>query len=275
MRRQILLSRLILLLLSCIYLFGCKKDNATADPRTDLQPAITPIGTPVGSPVSKSIGNAGGSLISPDGRFKITIPSGALNSNTNITIQPVTNEAPGGIGLAYDLLPNGTTFSKPITLTFNYTNAEVPDNIPYFLFIAYQDSARAWKADARQRDFDTVAKTVSLDVDHFTIFTFVDMMPIQAGTTMFILRESEKTDVWVIESVLDNKGRISETRFVPEEFIQGWKVNISPNGNSFEGTITGSRKNPVTYTAPSSIDYKRTVRVSVDLKVTETIYDKG
>jgi hypothetical protein len=117
-------------------------------------------------------------------------PDGALSTNTQITIQPVTNTCPGGIGPSYDLLPNGTKFSKPVTVLYHYTNEDLPDNLAYFLFIAYQDSTGAWQGDEEQRDFDTVARTVSLDVNHFTIFSLApeiqviaDRTSLQAGQT--------------------------------------------------------------------------------------------
>ena len=81
---------------------GCKKLNSLTNVNNILQslgdsiPAATSdIGTPTGTAVSKSIGPSGGSLLSADGRIELIIPSGALSANTNIVIQPVTNNCPG------------------------------------------------------------------------------------------------------------------------------------------------------------------------------------
>ena len=54
---------------------------------------------PNGIPVSKTIGSGGGT-VSIDGAVEIEIPAGALSADTEITIQPVTNNAPNGNGNA-------------------------------------------------------------------------------------------------------------------------------------------------------------------------------
>src|ERR1700759_5181798 len=68
----------------------------------DTSAAITAIGTPIGSPVTKTIGASGGTIISADGRAELNIPAGALSSDLAISIQPITNECPNGVGVAYD-----------------------------------------------------------------------------------------------------------------------------------------------------------------------------
>ena len=213
MRVYFRFTRLCLLPLILILLYSCKKTSSPDNNHpNDPPPAITPVGTPVGNPVSKIIGAAGGTLVSPDGRLELNIPSGALSSNTDISIQPVTNEAPGGIGLAYDLLPNGTKFSKLATFTFHYTKEELNDNFPYLLFIAYQDSSNGWRADQIQRDFDTVAKTVSLEISHFTIWAFGDRINMTA--TPLILEKNETSNVSITERFLNEYPQLG-ARFVP------------------------------------------------------------
>src|SRR5438045_1326293 len=72
--------------------------NNTTD-NSDTSAAITAIGTPIGSPVTKIIGAAGGTIISADGRAELNIPAGALSSDLAISIQPITNECPNGVGV--------------------------------------------------------------------------------------------------------------------------------------------------------------------------------
>jgi hypothetical protein len=83
--------------------------------------AVTPPGEVRGKPVQVMIPAAGGILISPDGILTIEVPAGALASAQTLTIQPITNQAPGGLGAAYRLGPEGQTFAVPVTLTFTYT----------------------------------------------------------------------------------------------------------------------------------------------------------
>jgi hypothetical protein len=73
-------------------------------------PVPTAVGTPDGAPTTETIGAAGGSIASSDGALTMNIPAGALASDTDITIQPVTNTAWGGIGTGYQFTPDGLTF---------------------------------------------------------------------------------------------------------------------------------------------------------------------
>src|SRR5258708_3260287 len=90
-----------ILVMTCLP--GCKKTTTSAPNNNPLpsgngDPAVTSVGSPLGTPVSKSIGSAGGIVVSDDGQMQIDIPAGALALNTHITIQRVTNEMPGSIG---------------------------------------------------------------------------------------------------------------------------------------------------------------------------------
>ena len=87
----------------------------------------------------------GGELTSADGTLRLTIPAGALSTATDIAIQPISNELTGGIGDAYRLTPHGQTFSKPVTITFNYNAADTVGSRPEFLDIAFQDAEGSWQ----------------------------------------------------------------------------------------------------------------------------------
>src|SRR6185369_15766210 len=175
------------LLCGLILFVGCKKtdssnnnNNNNNNNNSNLPPAVTPVGVPVDDPVTKTIGASGGSIISGDGIVELNIPAGALSSNTEISIQPVTNEAPGGIGLSYHLMPDGTKFSTPAKLIFHYTDHDISGSVPYLLYIAYQDSANIWRADYINRNVDTVAKTASLDISHFSIWSAGEFLVLKA-----------------------------------------------------------------------------------------------
>src|SRR6476661_8458618 len=112
-------------------LAGCKKEPLSPQPPAEtFVPVVTAIGQPVGSASTASIGAAGGSLTSPDGRVTLTIPAGALGAATSISIQPIENTAPLGVGLSYDFLPNGQQFAKPVTVTLHYTDEELAGTAP-------------------------------------------------------------------------------------------------------------------------------------------------
>ncbi len=278
-----------LLLLSSILLVGCKKDitdlinlpSNPSDTSFDV-PAFTAIGTPVGNPVTKNIGPDGGSISSDDGIIQLTIPAGALSANTDITIQPITNECPGGIGLAYDLLPNGTKFKIPVTLIFHYSDEDLAGTDPYLLFTAYQDSISEWLADIIYRDIDTVAKTLTKDIKHFSGHAI--------GSGAQLIGDPNRLP----------KGQISNVRAVniitppsstpggtgdevvtlgvskPLTNVKDWKINGKLGGSTTDGTISGNESN-ATYKAPASISEKRTVNVSATCTISSAVslYTKG
>lgn len=149
---------------------ACSKKNDPIEPVEDGT-TITPLGSPVGTVVSKTIGAAGGQLTSNDGRIQITIPAGALNAPKEISLQPITNELPDGIGNGFRLMPHGEQFSKPVTITFSYTEADLKTTLPEFLDIAYQDPEGSWLAITNPA-LDKLNKKVSVTTTHFSDWTF-------------------------------------------------------------------------------------------------------
>jgi hypothetical protein len=74
--------------------------------------------------VKKTIGPDGGELTSPDGRLTVTVPPGAVTTNTTFSVQGIAAPAPGTVGPVYDLEPTGT-FAAPITLALNYAGLDL------------------------------------------------------------------------------------------------------------------------------------------------------
>src|SRR5450759_2420723 len=141
-------------------------------------PTATAVGVPNGSATSATIGAAGGSVSTPDGKIALTIPAGALASNTVISIQPLTNMAHGKIGAAYRLTPDGQTFLKPVTLTFTYTDEDLLGTAAEFLGAAFQTAAGYWQW-AGAATVDTTAKTVSVSSSHFSDWSNVKGLQIR------------------------------------------------------------------------------------------------
>jgi hypothetical protein len=149
---------------------SCREESTDrVDNPLPADPAYTEVGITVGSIVTKNIGAEGGTLSSDDSRFEIEIPAGALSNSTPISIQAITNEAPGGVGLAYRFLPEGTKFNKPATLKFNYTQEELAGSAPQLMGIAFQVSDRSWRT-AYEFEFDEISQTVFATTSHFTDF---------------------------------------------------------------------------------------------------------
>src|SRR5687768_10024072 len=76
-------------------------------------PMPTPQGTATGPAVTAMVGPQGGRLISADGRFELVVPAGALGATVELSMTPITNEAPLGHGAGVRLAPDGTVFTAP------------------------------------------------------------------------------------------------------------------------------------------------------------------
>ena len=113
----------------------------------------------------------------------LTIPSGTtvLTGNTptlQITIGPDNTPPapPAGkntIGVAYECMPDGTTFSPPISLVWNYNPATLPAGTDEAkLQVAfYNEGTQQW--DAVPGIVDTVNHTVTAAVSHFSLYEVI------------------------------------------------------------------------------------------------------
>ena len=269
----------IFLLCFLIYLFGCKKtdlvtpSNSNTAPANNGSVAITPIGTPVGNPVSKIIGAAGGTLVSADSIVELNIPPGALSSDVNVSIQPVTNEAPGGIGLSYDFLPNGTVFRTPVTATFHYSDDSLIGTLPELLWILCQDSSNAWQANQEVQDLDTVAKKLNIQISHFSRRSISKKLVIDASK--IVLHKGETSNLTVYLSQVDKTitslgdglsiGPITQLFNIPNQNVWNWQAHeIFTYTGAPVGKITGTGAE-VTFNAPAQINNNIFVRVTANV----------
>ncbi len=154
-------------------LTGCKT-NPDVDPVGSNPPVqetgtgtVTEVGQPQGALVSKMIGPEGGTIATADGNVQLVIPAGAVSQATNITIQPITNHLPNGIGQAFRFSPDGLQFAKPATLTFAYSNEKVSANDADLLKIAYQGTNKIWY-NVPGVQVDTQKKRISVPMPHFS-----------------------------------------------------------------------------------------------------------
>jgi hypothetical protein len=266
---------------------SCEKDKNSPQ---NTSPVITEKGTSVGNPASASIGASGGTLESYDGKLTVTIPAGALTSTTTLSVEPITNKAPLGVGTGYRLSPEGTTFNKPVKLTFHY-NEELLNGVPSdFLWIVTQASDGSW-AGARKSVVDTLNKTVTVDVPHFSDWAlgkFIDFVlspsskTLLKGTSVTLKLTGFSRDKNITEeddlvpliptSELDDDGLVPlpnipaiEERLMDFR-VKQWTLNGSaaPVSNS-NGTLSPSGLT-ATYTAPNKRPANNPVAVTVQLE---------
>jgi hypothetical protein len=267
---------------------SCKKNDTTAITEATT-PLKTEIGTPVGSISTASIDVTGGTINSIDGNITLTIPSGALSSTTTISIQPITNNAPLGIGTGYRLMPEGTIFLKPIQLTFHYTEQLLKETLPDFLWVVTQANDGSWNAMLKTV-VDTTSKTVTISTTHFSDWAlgkFIDFSLTPTSTTikkgqsvqlkvMGFFREkaiADDEELAPLPKISDSgEGLTPLTPIPPVESrlvvfrVKQWTLNgtVAPVSNS-NGALASSG-NSATYTAPNKKPASNPVAVSVEME---------
>jgi hypothetical protein len=257
---------IIALLIAGMFLLSCKKNSGSPE---EIKPAVTPVGTIAGTPVTQTIGNSGGTVVSDDGEMELIIPSGALTSNTAITIQPITNNAPNGRRKAYRCLPDGLQFAKNITIKFHYTGEDLTATKPDYMMVAFQTAQGNWQVVDNVSN-DTTAKTTSVSVNHFTDFTAFDVMRIEPASLYLKTGQTGNYKVTATGmSVLNGVLLLTELLERPET----WKANGVTGGNSTHGTIAPSADRTLgVYTAPATAPAINPVIINAEINFPFTIY---
>jgi len=78
------------------------------------------------------VGPAGGTVTLAGGKVRVVVPAGAVTAPVTLTAAPRGGALPGTpagwrvVGPVYDLGPDGTTFSQPVTVTMPFEHAALP-----------------------------------------------------------------------------------------------------------------------------------------------------
>jgi hypothetical protein len=274
------------LIVLALYLTGlsitgsCKKDSSSPGQQTGTA-EITEVGIANGQLVTQTIGSGGGTVVSSDGIMELIFPSNALNSNTNISIQPITNNSPGGVGNGYRFGPSGIKFNTPVTLKFHYNDNVIKGTLPQFIGIAFQDSNRGWYS-LRSFTYDTINKTITAKSNHFSDYaTFADLILVPSNENVKI-NESKVFKVMVLDDPLNDQqkalslptGSDNETaplvhmHEVNSGLLKNWAANGVIGGNNQYGTITPQDAH-CSFTAPGKkpSGNKNPVQLSVEINM--------
>jgi hypothetical protein len=266
---KIALSAVCLVLITT----ACKKDPVKEEPTSPITiPKVMPKGQPLESGVVKPVGPAGGTVSSADQSVTITIPAGALTTNTNIGIQPVSNTNLAGKGTAFRLTPHGQQFAKPVTIRYNYTALKDSFAFPLSVGLSFQDEAGVWQMPGNST-VDTAAKKVSYQTTHFSDWALMERVSLRPVSSS--LGEGEKLN---IEALLYNAVPnpcnclrdlltpltpagpypVGEPAPLPSKYIKSWKL-IGP------GSLSQTTGNKVEYRAPAKITNPATATVVAQL----------
>ncbi len=254
------------LLMLALSAAGC--GDGTDEP--DYQPVVTARGTHVlgESAATATIGAAGGELTSDDGLMTLTVPAGALATDTEITIDPITNFAPAGLGHAYRLTPEGTNFAVPATLKFVTTDdSYFESGNVWGLRIAFQNAGGIWELPA-DATADPAGEFVTVETEHLSDWSLVKgavLMPMAAEVKVGRTVELGVRFCYPSGSVNDDGlaplGYECLDELAPLVPASEWEVDGQAGGNATVGTISGSGLNAV-YTAPAAEPTPNTVSVS-------------
>jgi hypothetical protein len=226
-------------------------------PGTPIE-AITAVGTPDGEPATGSIGPAGGSLTSKDGVATLTVPPNALTSTVAFTITPITNEAPGGYGNAYQFEPEGQTFAIPAEISFS-SDLDVTGSFEAGSGVAYQDDQHFWRVVKPAAAVQAVTKalagnkkkgSVSKLKFHYVVFSGYWIKPPNQKVRMG--GSANVRLVFCSENLGTAEGdeivlTCSETLPGDVEVLK-WKTFDPPRS----GTVTPTGRNTAKYQAPTT-----------------------
>jgi hypothetical protein len=251
-------------------------------------PVVSAVGAAIGNASSGTVDAAGGELATAAGDARLTLPGGAVPAGTAVSLQPVANTAPDGIGDGVQVRV-GAMPSQPLTLTLSYEAAL--DGQADGIGIAMQRGDGSWltlpvlaidktqrtlsaklppslaggTTNARPQSARTAAATaVSLDVTVVKYLNFY-LSPRQAVV------ETNKTQLLVpYAHTLVAYGHIClpdeelgclpmplvETREVPFEnqkagYTRRWFVWAEEGGDAASGTITPRSGTGAIYKAPA------------------------
>ena len=271
------MKSLLRIFLGSMLLTAC---HTSSLPVPEPLPQATPTetGQPVGNPSQKTLGPAGGSIISPDNVLTITIPAGALTSETLIQLQPVENKAFGGTGLGYQISPQNLKLAKPASLEWTFSNTDLQGSAPEALAIAIQQPDRTWQGRRNVR-IDKVKQKASTSFDKLLTFALYEqyyMAPQQETiapgeavplAVFFQSGREASSDTNLLEPLSPH------VRLSTDE-VKNWRVNnrdlinqIDPELGSMSLTKEGAS---AIYTAPARIPKKNAVAVSVEVILKKT-----
>jgi len=122
---------------------------------------------------------------SADGNISITINRGTIGRNRQgqplreilivpASIPPAPPPQANIIGLPYNFGPEGATFEPPITITFSYDPAAIPEGVdPGDLTIAFWDESSHQWVDLDNIVVDPASNTISGEINHFTTLAVI------------------------------------------------------------------------------------------------------
>lgn len=245
-------------LLSAVLLISCQKETPEAVEPVD-QATVYAHGKAIGAATTKTIGAEGGTLATADGRVALTVPAGAVNKATEFSIQPIENTLPGARSESFRLLPEGTSFAKPVTLRFSYANFPLEGTVPEALFLAYQNAeGHYWLAT--QTALNTTEKTLTVVTTHFSDWQVCEYYRVVADRTTLKTGEKATLKLQVLDRIVTSPGS--------DVIVRTWLDYPAKNRGKSTWELLGEGKlepqgSVCTYTSPNQTPARNPVIVSL------------
>ena len=159
-----------------VYVKFRSSDGGESAAKSDTSELVEPAAAKSGD----ITGTAGGTVILSGSKVSVIVPAGAISGSGTVTITPTTTYTAPAAGTqvvggkAYDLTlmvggTAATTFSKAVTLTFTYTDAEIVNLEESTLQVYYWDTTTsAWVKLGGA--VDAANNKITVTTTHFTKF---------------------------------------------------------------------------------------------------------
>lgn len=239
------------------------------------QPAITPVGEVLGPVAAQAeIGPEGGRLDLPLDDLSIVVPPGAFTQRHTVAIRPIRNTAPGALGQAWRITPEGVTFAKPVTIEWRPTERERVGAAQ--LRIASQGADGAWRIARASSDSGGVLRTPTTHFSDWSQVAGLQLRPgsadVRVGEALQLIISECKQQVDPSDPTLLDLVLTCKDDPVSELSRDDWAVNGVPGGNASVGTVTRlvgeGNKTSGMYRAPASVPGSNPVAVSVGYRET-------
>jgi hypothetical protein len=267
---------------------SCGGDGTGPGGGTIPPPVVTGVGTPTGPATTVVMQSGGGMLTSADGKVSVTIPNGALLTDTEIGIQMITATAPSGTSKTFRLTPDGIFFPTPVEVTINFDSSDVAGTIPELLTIATQLADGTWQIlDASSVELSSPT-SVTFSTKHFSDYTLLQGLQIRPASAEI---DENANIIVTVKNCTTVADLSTETRSAfaydcvdPNPVYQSmeeddlpplptfrvdedtWAANGVEGGNAVNGVVEGD--NQAQYTAPARAPAGNPVAVSVHVRNT-------
>ncbi|HLL46283.1 MAG TPA: dockerin type I domain-containing protein, partial [Longimicrobiaceae bacterium] len=128
--------------------------------------------------LSRTVGAAGGSVVSRSDSIRLDFPEGALAEAVNITVEPAAGATDGKLpGSMLELGPSGLRFARPVRLTVRFDPASLPQGIVASELRIHRREGESW-AEVPGGSVDAEKGIVTAELSGFSTYV---VMPRAAG----------------------------------------------------------------------------------------------